>query len=385
MNGKKVLVGISGGVDSSVAAFILMEKGYYVEGLHIMNGFPNRGERDAQLAATKLKIPLRKIDLTVEFKREVVDYFISEYMAGRTPNPCIKCNREIKFKYLLKKAREWNFDYIATGHYARIERDISENKLKLPATSCGESPTVKENVFRVRSLTPQQAAGNALAVQFSLLKGVDRNKDQSYFLFFFGQEELAKILFPNGDKTKGEIKRIASQIGLESLAIKESQEICFIPDNNYRNFIRENVKAVYPSPGNIIDREGNILGRHPGIHSFTIGQRRGLNISSTHPYYVLEINKEKNEVVVSRGDDLDLQGLTVKDVCWVSPDYPGREEIEATVQIRYRHKGTLSRITTNRLDKRTYVKFINPEKAVAPGQAAVFYRGEQLLGGGWIE
>ncbi len=348
MNGKKVLVGISGGVDSSAAASILREKGYYVEGLHIMNGFPNRGERDAQLAAAKLQIPLHKIDLTVEFKREVVDYFISEYMAGRTPNPCIKCNRKIKFKYLLKKAAEWDFDYIATGHYARIEHDVGENK-------------------------------------FSLLKGVDRNKDQSYFLFFFGQEELAKILFPNGDKTKEEIKMIASQIGLESLATKESQEICFIPDNNYRNFIRENAKAVHPSPGNIIDREGNILGRHSGIHSFTIGQRRGLNISSTHPYYVLEMNKGKNEVVVGRGDDIDSRELTVKDVCWVSPDYPEREEIEATVQIRYRHKGTIAQITTNRSDKRASVKFINPEKAVAPGQAAVFYRGEQLLGGGWIE
>ncbi len=348
MNGKKVLVGISGGVDSSVAASILTEKGYYVEGLHIMNGFPNRSERDAQLAAAKLKIPLRKIDLTVEFKREVVDYFTSEYMAGRTPNPCIKCNREIKFKYLLKKAGEWNFDYVATGHYARIKHDVSKNR-------------------------------------FSLFKGVDRNKDQSYFLFFFGQEELSKILFPNGDKTKEKIKRIASQIGLDSLKIKESQEICFIPDNNYRNFIMENVEAAYSSPGNIIDRKGNVLGRHPGIHSFTIGQRRGLNISSTRPYYVLEINKEKNEIIVSRDDALDFRGLTVKDVCWVWPDYPGREEIEVTVQIRYRHKGAISRITPNRSDKKAYVKFIKPEKAVAPGQAAVFYDGEQLLGGGWIE
>lgn len=348
MNVKKVLVGISGGIDSSVAASILMKKGYYVEGLHIMNGFPNRGERDAQLAAAKLKMPLRKIDLRVEFKRKVMDYFISEYMSGRTPNPCVKCNREIKFRYLLKKAAEWNFDYVATGHYARIEHDVSENK-------------------------------------FSLLKGVDRNKDQSYFLFFFGQKELAKILFPNGNKTKEDIKRLASQIGLESLAIKESQEICFIPDNNYRNFIRENVETAYPSPGNIIDRKGNVLGRHSGIHSFTIGQRRGLKISSTQPYYVFEINKKKNEVVVSRNDALDFLGLTVKDVCWVSPDYPGQEEIEATVQIRYRHKGTISRITTNRSDKRAFVKFIKPEKAVAPGQAAVFYSGEQLLGGGWIE
>ncbi|MEA1935585.1 MAG: tRNA 2-thiouridine(34) synthase MnmA [Thermodesulfobacteriota bacterium] len=347
MNGKKVLVGISGGVDSSVAAAILMEKGYNVEGLHIINGFPNRGERDAQLAAARLKIPLQKIDLTVEFKREVVDYFISEYMAGRTPNPCIKCNKEIKFKYLLKKVREWNLDYIATGHYARIEHNAAENR-------------------------------------FRLLKGVDKDKDQSYFLFFLGQEELAKILFPNGDKIKEEIKRMASKTSPESLAIKESQEICFIPNNNYREFIRENIEAVPPSPGNIVDGKGNALGRHSGIHSYTIGQRRGLNISSTHPYYVLEINKARNEVIVGRENELDFQGLTVKDVCWVSPDYPDRKEIEATVQIRYRHRGVDSVITPLLQDKKALVRFINPEKAVAPGQAAVFYRGEQLLGGGWI-
>ncbi|GAI88717.1 unnamed protein product, partial [marine sediment metagenome] len=250
MNIKKVLIGISGGIDSSTAAAILMKKGYTVEGLYIINGFPNRGEADAEFVAAQLKIPLHKIDLKDEFKREVVDYFVAEYMDGRTPNPCIVCNKKIKFKYLLKKAREWGFDYIATGHYARIEHDARENR-------------------------------------FRLLKGIDRNKDQSYFLFFLSQGELAKILFPNGDKTKEDIKMMASKIGLESLAAKESQEICFVPDNNYREFVRKNIKAVSYSPGNIVDRKGDILGRHSGIYSYTIGQRRGLNISSTHPYYVL--------------------------------------------------------------------------------------------------
>ena len=343
----KVLVGISGGIDSSVAAAILMEKGYNVEGLYIINGFPGRGKRDAEKAATVLKIPLHKIDLTGEFKREVVDYFVAQYLAGRTPNPCIVCNKKIKFSYLLNKAKEWGFDYIATGHYARIEYNVTENK-------------------------------------FRLLKGVDKDKDQSYFLFLLGQEELAKILFPNGNKTKKDIKKIASKIGLEPSGVKESQEICFIPDNNYRKFITGNIEVAPPSPGNIVDKSGNILGRHSGIHSYTIGQRRGLGISSTHPYYVIEINKARNEIIVGRENELDFQGLMARDVCWVSPDYLDRQEIEATVQIRYRHRGVDSIITPLLPDKKALVKFTKPEKAVAPGQAAVFYRGEQLLGGGWI-
>jgi len=348
MNRKKVLIGISGGIDSSTAAATLMENGYNVEGLYIINGFPNRGEADAEFVATQLKIPLHKIDLSDEFKREVVDYFVAEYMDGKTPNPCIFCNKKIKFKYLLKKAREWGFDYIATGHYACIEHDIRENR-------------------------------------FRLLKGIDGDKDQSYFLFFLSQEELAKILFPNGDKRKEDIKMMASKIGLESLTTKESQEICFIPDNNYRRFIRRNIKAVPHPPGNIVDKKGDILGRHSGIYSYTIGQRRGLNISSTHPYYVLEINKTRNEIIVGRIDDQEFRGLTAKDVCWVSPDYPDRQAIKAVTQIRYRHRGTSSLITPVLSDKKAFVKFIKPEKAVAPGQAAVFYHGKQLLGGGWIE
>ena len=344
----KVLIGISGGVDSLVAAAILMEEGYNVEGLYIMNGFPNSGERDAEVAAAGLRIPLHKIDLTDEFKKEVVNYFIAQYLAGRTPNPCIVCNKKIKFKYLLKKAREWGFDYIATGHYTRIVRDRRENK-------------------------------------FRLLKGIDKGKDQSYFLFFLGQKELAKILFPNGVRTKEEIKGMASKIGLGPLSTKDSQEICFIRDNNYREFIRKNITIPPHSPGNIVDRKGNILGRHSGIYAYTIGQRKGLNISSTHPYYVLNIIKARNEVIVGKRDELDFQGFIAKDVCWVSPEYPNRQEIEATVQIRYRHRGTLSLVTPLIPDKKAFVRFIKPEKAVAPGQAAVFYDGDCLIGGGWIE
>jgi len=341
---KSVLAGISGGVDSAVAAAILKERGYRVEGLYIKNGFPGGNEADATAVADRLGFPLHRLDVTSLFRENVVDYFAGEYLAGRTPNPCIVCNKRIKFKYLLEEAQKRGLGCIATGHYARIEN------------------TEEKNGFR-------------------LLKGIDKGKDQSYFLFQLGQKELKHLIFPNGDRTKKEIKEMAFGLGLPPR--KESQEICFIPDDNYRNFL-ENYPVTLPRPGNIVDEKGNIVGKHRGTHSVTIGQRKGLNIASERPYYVLEIDIKRNEVIVGREEDQLAQGLIATNCSWISPNLVGQDVLTAKTHIRYRHRGVDSEVTFLP-DKRVRVRFKTPQKAVAPGQAAVFYHGDCLTGGGWIE
>ncbi|MCD6486066.1 MAG: tRNA 2-thiouridine(34) synthase MnmA [Syntrophobacterales bacterium] len=341
---KSVLVGISGGVDSAVAAAILKERGYRVEGLYILNGFPGSNEADAAAVANSLGFPLHRLDVTSLFRKNVVDYFVNDYLSGRTPNPCIVCNKKIKFRYLLEEAKKRGLGCIATGHYAHIEGTEGKNG-------------------------------------FRLLKGIDKGKDQSYFLFQLGQKELQNLIFPNGDKTKKEIQEMASCLDLPPR--KESQEICFIPDDNYRNFLK-NYPVTLPRPGNIVDEEGNIVGRHRGTHSVTIGQRKGLNIASERPHYVLEIDTKKNEVVVGREEDQLAHGLIATNCSWISLDPAGRENLRAKTHIRYRHRGVDSEITFLP-DKRVSVMFKTPQKAVAPGQAAVFYQGDCLTGGGWIE
>jgi len=341
---KSVLVGISGGVDSAVAAAILKERGYHVEGLYIQNGFPGGNEADAAAVAERLGFPLHRLDITSSFRENVVDYFAGEYLAGRTPNPCIVCNKKIKFRYLLEEAQKRELGHIATGHYTRIEG------------------TEREDCFRI-------------------LKGIDKGKDQSYFLFQLGQEELKHLIFPNGDRTKEEVRKMASGLGLPPR--KESQEICFIPDDNYRNFL-ENYPAALPRPGNIVDEKGNIVGRHQGTHSVTIGQRKGLNIASERPYYVLEIDTKRNEVIVGREEDQLAHGLIATNCSWISPDPVGPDVLHAKTHIRSRHRGVDSEVTFLP-DKRVHVRFETPQKAVAPGQAAVFFQGDYLLGGGWIE
>ncbi|MBW2631657.1 MAG: tRNA 2-thiouridine(34) synthase MnmA [Deltaproteobacteria bacterium] len=341
---KSVLVGISGGVDSAVAAAILKEGGYRVEGLYIQNGFPGGNEADAENVADRLGFPLHRLDIRSSFRENIVDYFVSDYLAGRTPNPCIVCNKKIKFRYLLEEAQKRGLGCIATGHYARVEGTDGKDG-------------------------------------FRLLKGIDKGKDQSYFLFQLGQEELQHLIFPNGDKTKEEIKEMAS--GLNLLSGMESQEICFIPDDNYRDFL-ENYPVTLPRPGNIVDEKGNVAGRHRGIHSVTIGQRKGLNISSERPYYVLEIDTKRNEVIVGREEDQLAQGLIATNCSWISPGSVSRDALRAKTHIRYRHRGVDSEITFLP-DNRVRVIFKTPQKAVAPGQAAVFYQGDCLTGGGWIE
>jgi tRNA-specific 2-thiouridylase len=354
-------VGLSGGVDSAVAAAALLGKGYRVGGLYIRNGFPVRGEEDAEAVATRLDIPLYKLDVSNEFRRDVVDYFVSEYLAGRTPNPCCVCNKKIKFRHLLDEAGKLGFDLVATGHYAREGYDVD-------------------------------------ARRYMLCRGVDAVKDQSYFLFMLGQRELGRVLFPNGDRTKKEIRAKALELGLGDRAFRDSQEICFIPDDNYKRFIRQMRPDLRATPGNFVDRHGKILGKHRGIHSYTVGQRRGLNIASTAPYYVLEIDPEKNEVVLGREDEQASEGLVAAAVNWVSGENIPDEGLEATTKIRYRHGGVESMIlplsseggslpphnTAAAGDHGVLVRFSRPQKAVTPGQAAVFYRGNCVLGGGWI-
>ena len=341
---KSVLIGISGGVDSAVAAAILKEKGYSVEGLYLQNGFPVGSEEAATAVADRLGFPLHTLDITVPFRDDIVDYFAGEYLAGRTPNPCIVCNKKIKFRYLLKEAHTRGLGSIATGHYARIVGGDGED--------------------------------------LQLLKGIDRGKDQSYFLFQLGQKELGHLIFPNGDKTKKEIQEMAQ--GLNLPPRKESQEICFIPDDNYRTFL-EGYPVTLPRPGNIVDREGTVVGRHRGTHTVTIGQRRGLNIASRRPYYVLEIDTTRDEVVVGREEDQSASGLFADNCSWISGDPPEEEIMQAKTHIRYRHRGVDSQITLLP-DKRVRVQFETPRQVgVAPGQAAVFFQGDRLLGGGWIE
>jgi tRNA-specific 2-thiouridylase len=345
---KSVLIGISGGVDSAVAAAILIEQGFRTEGLYIKNGFPTRAEVEAERVANELGIPLHKIDLTRQFNNDIVEYFASEYAAGRTPNPCIVCNKKIKFRYLLEEIEKRGIDYLATGHYARIENRGVEKGLRL-------------------------------------LRGIDANKDQSYFLFELGQEELGKTLFPNGEKTKDEIREMARGLHLGSFSERESQEICFIPDNNYRRFIEDFLVPSPFKPGNIVDKNGAIVGRHRGIHSVTIGQRKGLNIASDRPYYVTEIDGKKNRVVVGRDEDQFFTGLIAERILWVSPMHPDTDSLDARTHIRYRHRGVNSKITFMPQERDSvFVHFDTPQKAVAPGQAAVFYQDDAVIGGGWI-
>jgi tRNA-specific 2-thiouridylase len=348
MKKKSVLVGMSGGIDSTVAAVLLQEQKFHVEGLYIKNGFPTRSESKARLVAERLNIPLHVLDTAHQFKKDIIDYFIAEYAAGRTPNPCIICNKKIKFRYLLEEAEKRQIDYCATGHYARIETTGAEN-----------IPT--------------------------LLRGIDRNKDQSYFLFQLGQKELERIIFPNGKKTKEEIRNIARKLGFESFFEKESQEICFIPDNDYRRFVENTLTSSSFKPGNIVDQNRSIVGKHRGIHSVTVGQRKGLNIASEKPYYVIEIDRKNNEVIVGRDEDQFFKGLIAENVSLILQARGASDSPRVQTQIRYRHRGVDSDITfIPGKEKTVFVRFDTPLKAVAPGQAAVFYQGDVVIGGGWI-
>jgi tRNA-uridine 2-sulfurtransferase len=358
---QRVLLGMSGGVDSSVAGYLLREQGYDVVGV-TMKVWPqdciSRAEdkccgpqaiADARGVAHALGIPHYVVDEADQFERLVIDYFSSEYQAGRTPNPCVMCNEKLKFGNLWSKAAALGCDYIATGHYAIIEHH---------------------------------------AYHATLRKGVDPRKDQSYFLFSLRQPQLRRALTPLGKMTKPQIREIAHSLGLKVADKIDSQEICFVPGNDYKAFLRSHLGEKEFHRGEIYDVAGNFLGEHDGIELFTIGQRKGLPGGSQRPRYVVDLDPATNRVIVGDVDDLVTDEFEIDRVNWhpvAGIDDPGlwQTPIEATVKIRYSHPGTRATLTP-REDGRAHVRLHDPQRAVTPGQAAVFYAGDIVLGGGWI-
>ncbi len=362
----KIAVAMSGGVDSSVAAALLAKQGYDVVGVFMhfwsetpkgnlpLDEFVNRccsleAEKMARGVCKKIGIPVYALNIASEFKKAVVDYFLRELEKGNTPNPCVVCNKEIKFKLLLEKAAGLGADMVATGHYARLRRE-TRNKFKTPI--------------------------------YKLLRAKDKNKDQSYFLYNLTQSQLAKYLFPIGDYLKTDVRRMAKRLKLPVWDRPESQEICFISDNDVRRFISEHIKMI---PGKIIDTDGKEVGAHNGLPLFTIGQRRGLGIGGGAPYYVVKLDyKNHNLIVTSDPNDklLYRDNLIAENVNWVSGKVP-LKPVKCKVTVRYRHKSEKAAVKSRKKGK-CEVKFIAPERAVMPGQSAVFYEGNEVLGGGVI-
>lgn len=341
MTKKRVAVALSGGVDSSAAALLLKEAGHEIIGIHmsILDSphFEHQAHQ-AELICHILGIPFHIVNLQREFDLYVVDYFCQEYRHGRTPNPCIACNRYIKFGFLLQKALSLSTDYLATGHYAGIEHSDDS---------------------------------------YHLLKGVDRSKDQSYFLYTLSREKLKHILFPLGDYTKAEVRQIAQRGGLP-VTIKPSQDACFISQKNCRTFLNQRVSGT---PGDIVDVQGRILGRHQGIVFYTIGQRHGLGLASGKPLYVIKIEPEHNRIVLGEEKELYSRKVTAQKLSWVADELPS-VPITITAKIRYRSRQA-SAILFPKGESAT-ILFARSQRAVTPGQAIVFYKGAEVLGGGTI-
>src|SRR6266566_2160706 len=366
---RRVLLGMSGGVDSSVAGYLLREQGWHVVGV-TMKVWPqdciSRAEdkccgpqavADARSVAHALGIPHYVVDETDQFERLVIDYFAGEYQAGRTPNPCVMCNEKLKFGNLWSKAKALGCDYIATGHYAIIEH----------AVAGGGDPG------RVGASIQLDSAGVNAPGYSILRKGIDPRKDQSYFLFSLRQAQLRRALTPLGEMTKPQVRDIAHSLGLKVADKIDSQEICFVPGNDYKVFLRSHLRGNEFHRGEIYDVDGNFIAEHDGIEFFTIGQRKGLPGGSPRPRYVVDLDPETNRVIVGDADDLICDEFEIDRVTWIDPDAKN-EVAHVTVKIRYSHGGTSATLTPLDND-RTRIRLHEPQRAVTPGQAAVIYKG----------
>ena len=349
---KRVLLGMSGGVDSSVAAYLLQKEGYEVVGATMAlwdfkDGNNDRSIEDARDVCKRLNIDHHVLDFKDDFKGQVVDNFIDEYFAGKTPNPCVFCNKTIKFGLLFDKAKDLGCDYVATGHYALVEFNETSGK-------------------------------------YEIRKASSDSKDQTYVLYNLNQEKLAKTLFPIGRYDKNTIRQIAKEIGLEVHNKPDSQDICFIPDHDYEGFLKENSNKKIEA-GNFVDKSGKILGKHKGIISYTIGQRKGLGISFGKPTYVVDINGQDKSIVLGDNDDLFKTSLTARDVNfveWTQEEVSG--PIGVYAKVRYAAKPAKAEVTYIGQGL-VRVDFEEPQRAITSGQSVVFYSEDRLLGGGIIE
>jgi len=393
----KVIAGMSGGVDSSVAAYLLKEKGYEVEGISFLMWEKPKGTSPACCSlraveetaktARQIGIPHDVIDVRGDFAEKVITPFVHAYISGLTPNPCIVCNRHIKFPYLLKEAQKREAEFVSTGHYARVERQDS----------------------RIQGSKDSRIASDISHQTSELLKkGVDTKKDQSYVLYILTQEILRRLILPLGDYTKNAVREIAEKLGLAAAERAESQEICFIQERNYLTFIQK-ISPVEREPGPIVDTHGNIIGSHKGIHGYTIGQRKGLGIASPEPLYVVDIDIQKNTVYAGPRDSVKKKEFYVHELNWLTPpplmkkDKEGLEKtpgaFRATVKVRSTMKDEPAMIylKTNTPSppfskggrgglsgEIVHVVFDEPQWAPAPGQSAVFYDNDIVIGGGII-
>lgn len=351
--GARIVVAMSGGVDSSVAAALLVDQGYDVVGISLRLAEERPGGsssgccsledfQDAARVADALGVPHYVFDMREAFARDVIAPFVDEYLAGRTPSPCILCNRSIKFSALRRRAAELGADYVATGHYARRDHD---------------------------------------GTRFRLRRGLDAAKDQSYFLFELDQEALSHTLFPVGAMSKDEVRAYAAERGLVNAAKADSQEICFVPDGRYADFV-EKMAPGRTRRGDVVDDRGRRLGSHDGVHRFTVGQRRGLGIAHAEPLYVEAVDAATATVRVGGRENLLRGGLLADDVVWTSGRAPECDET-LTARIRYRHRGVAATVRPA-VEGSIDVRFEEAQEAVSPGQAVVFYRGDEVVGGGWI-
>ena len=352
----RVVVGMSGGVDSSAAAALLLEQGYEVVGITLKlwpQDCVSRAEdkccgpqavTDARAVCHKLGVPYYLIDESAEFQSKVIQYFADEYRAGRTPNPCVMCNQNLKFGRLIERADQLGARYVATGHYARVERNGDGSRTLLK-------------------------------------RGRDLRKDQTYFLFSLRQDQLARAMFPLGERTKTDARAVAQGCKLKTADKAESMEICFVPDNDYGKFLQQ-ARLAHKHRGEIVNLQGQVLGEHEGIEFYTIGQRRGLGISSPRPLYVIELDAANNRVVVGEDSSLLRDEFVAERCNWIAFDALAAP-LEATVKIRYNHSGARATLTPLS-GGAAMVKLATPQRAITAGQAAVFYQEDLVLGGGWI-